>query len=147
MPGTRWRELLCVDNPDEVIEVSRDDPYLQAFRLAALNRQSRLSKIEDLAAQWPELGLLLFELYAAGGSCGGAAVAAMTGAGIPLAVALLLGCGGSVAGFLYTGNEIARDAGDLANAMIAWWQHDSDARYNFCRMEGGSDADCRDREG
>lgn len=87
--------------------------------------------------------MLVLEGLGAGVTCGGAVASGSTGVGLPIAAALATGCVGSVAAFLWTGVEIARDAKELAKSAIAVGDLEQDAQYNFCRMQGGSDAECR----
>ena len=128
--------------PDQVLLIDRNDPYLQAFRFAALNRADKQGKVDELLAQWPELGLLFLEGYGAGVTCGGAIASGSTGVGLVVAAALATGCVGTLAAFLWTGVGIARDAQELVESAIAVGDLERDAQYNFCRMQGGSDAEC-----
>jgi len=129
--------------PDQVLLVARDDPYIQAFRFAALNRADNQGAVDELLAQWPELGVLGVELFAAGTTCGGAIASGSTGVGLIVAAALATGCVGSVVAFIWTGIEIAQDVQQLVDSATAVGNLERDAQYNFCRMQGGSDAGCR----
>lgn len=129
--------------PDQVILVDRSDPYLQAFRFAALNRAAKRATVDELLGQWPELALLGLEGLATGVTCGGAIASGATGVGLLLAGALATGCVGSFGAFLWTGVEITRDVQELVESVIAVGTLEKDAAYNFCRMQGGSDAECR----
>ena len=130
--------------PDNVQLVDRNNPYLQSFRFVALNRKAKLDKIDDKVHKWPDLFLLVIEVYAAGGTCGGAIVSGSSGVGLPIALGLVGGCIASTGALGYTADGITRDAEDLAEAIISFLSLEPDAEYNFCRMEGYSDEECRD---
>ena len=98
--------------------------------------------MDDLASQWPELALLSFEMLAVGGTCGGAIASGATGIGLLWAGILAGGCVGSFGDFLWTGAGVVRDVQDLVESVIGVGTHEKDANYNFCRMQGGSDAEC-----
>ncbi len=127
---------------NQVMLVDRSDPYLQAFRFAALNRAAEQADVNEILGQWPELALLGLEVLAIGGTCGGAIASGATGIGLLWAGILAGGCAGSFGAFLWTGAGIARDAQDYVESVIAVGTHEKDANYNFCRMQGGSDANC-----
>ena len=127
---------------DQVMLVDRSDPYLQAFRFAALHRTAEQANVDRLASQWPELALLGVEALAVGVTCGGAIASGATGIGLLWAGILAGGCAGSFGAFLWTGAGVARDAQDYVESVFAIGTHETDANYNFCRMQGGSDAEC-----
>jgi len=129
--------------PDQVLLVARDDPYLQAFRFAALNVTENQGTVDELLAKWPKLGLVVLEGLAAGVTCGGAIASGATGIGLILAAVLATGCVGTFAAFLWTGVEITQDVQKLIESATAVGNFERDAQYNFCRMQGGSDAGCR----
>ena len=123
--------------PDNVLEVARNDEYLDEFREAATKRVEALGVLADewYGGWWdlPVLGISTFglTLCVAGAAPG------------PQQIPLLAGCGLDIAAWLGTGIKLANDANNTANAVIEWYDRSMDAGYNYCRMEGGSDADCR----
>ena len=129
--------------PDNMRLVDRNDPYLHSFRFVALNRKAKLDKINDIVHKWPELFLLMVEVFAAGGTCGGAIASGVTGAGLPATLVLAGGCIASTGALGYTADGITRDAEDLVESIISFFSLESDAQYNFCRMEGYPDEECR----
>jgi hypothetical protein len=75
--------------------------------------------------------------------CGGAVASAMSGAGIIVTEPLAGGCIGDAIALGATADKITRDAEDLVNSLNAFYQYQIDAAYNFCRMEGKTDAECK----
>lgn len=132
---------------EEVLLVSRDDPHIQAFRFAAVNRAEEQGTVDEMLSKWPGLGVLALEFMAAGGTCGGALASGATGVGLVVSAALASGCVASVGGFLWTSVLIAGDAQDLVESAIDADRYRTDAAYNYCRMQGGSDAECRGPQG
>ncbi len=128
---------------DSVLLVARDDEHLLAFREAAEKYASSLAEVEELVGKWPELVLFGAETLAAGLTCGGAVAAGATGVGLVVSALLASGCVGSLAAFGYTGVTITQDAQALVESVNDVNRYENDAAYNFCRMEGKSDADCR----
>ena len=90
----------------QVMLVDRNDPYVQAFRFATLHRAEAQANVDNLASQWPELGLLGVEALAVGVTCGGAIASGATGIGLLWAGILAGGCAGSFGAFLWTGRAL-----------------------------------------
>jgi len=93
--------------PDNVRLVDRNNIYLHSFRLVALNRKAKLNKFVNLVHKWPELFLLMIEVFAVGGTCGGAIASGITGAGLPATLVLAGGCIASTGALGYTADGIA----------------------------------------
>jgi hypothetical protein len=130
-------------SPDDVRLVDRNNSYLVSFRFSALNRHVSQETVAEKLRQLPKLGLVLFDTLGAGVTCGGTIVTAATGGGIPASAVLGGGCAYLLYRFSIDSVGISFDAQAFSEAIVSSWQHESDAEYNFCRMEGGSDADCR----
>jgi hypothetical protein len=130
-------------NPDDVRLVDRNNPHLVSFRFSALNRHLSQETVAEKLQELPKLGLVLFDTLGVGVTCGGAIATALTGGGIPASVVLGGGCAYLAYRFSMDSVGISFNAKDFSEALIASWQHESDAEYNLCRMDGGSDANCR----
>ena len=91
----------------------------------------------------PAWGILFGEVIGTGIVCGGAIVSAITGAGLVATAPLGGGCLLSLTAFGYSADSIARDAEGFVDSLNNLYQHHIEAAYNFCRMEGKSDAECR----
>lgn len=130
-------------SPERVIEVNRNHEFLLAFRFSALNRKEEMAKIGELMRKVPGVGLLIGELIGAGATCGSTLVSILTGAGLVVTAPLGGGCLLSLTAFGYSADGIARNAEDLVNSLNNFYQYHIEAAYNFCRMEGKSDAECR----
>lgn len=129
--------------PDKVIAIERDNTYVDDFAAAVVNRANALGDVNRLARDWPRLLLLFGEVFAIGGTCGGAIFSALTGAGLIFTLPLAGGCGYSSFQFFNDAEGITRDAEDFVNSINDFIRFDADARYNYCRMEGMSDEQCR----
>lgn len=130
-------------SPERVTEVNRNHEFLLAFRFSALNRKEEMTNIEELVRKLPALGILFGELVGVGIVCGGAIVSAMTGAGLVATAPLGGGCLLSLTAFGYSADSIARDAEGIVVSLNSFYQYQNEAAYDFCRMEGKSDAECR----
>lgn len=130
-------------SPDNVIEVARDSPFYREFLAASQNRANELGDIESLARDWPKLALLFGEFVAAGGTCAGTAAGILSGVGIWLALGLGGACAYSTFHFFDDAVNITKDAEELVNSINDFGRFSADAEYNYCRMEGFSDGQCR----
>jgi hypothetical protein len=128
---------------DEVMEVDRNDPFLQAFRFSALNRTDEISDIQDLIRNWTNLAVLGIEIAGLGPLCGLAIGSIISGAGLVVSGPLAGGCIADAFAIVNTSDEITRDAEDLVNSINDYFQYQIEAAYNYCRMEGKNDAECK----
>lgn len=122
--------------PGRVLEVARDNPYLLDFRTASDLRKSAIGARDDARRSLTKLILLPFEILGLA-ACG---IALVPGPQQLIAVPV---CAGDLLAIGFTADGIARDGEDFANAIIEEQNQFKDAAYNFCRMEGFSDAECR----
>ena len=132
-------------DPDLVILVDRADPYLQSFQIASLSREIEQAGWRETLSNWPNIPILLFETGAAGVSCGATIGSLLSGVAAPTSPLWGGGCVASLVALGATGYSVSVDAEAGAKAIIEFQQRDSDARYNYCRMEGGSDEQCREQ--
>lgn len=130
-------------SPEELMEVDRNNEYLQAFRFSALNRSNEIGEMRELIRSWPNLPLFFIEIVGIGPLCGGAIVSIMSGAGIVATGPLAGGCVGDVIALGVTADKITRDAEELANSVNDFYIYQIEAVYNFCRMEGKPDEQCK----
>lgn len=130
-------------DPERVILVDRANPYLQSFQIAALSRELEQATYRAVRRKWPILVVTLFEVGTAGVSCGATIVSLLSGVAAPSTPFWGGGCVASLAAFGATAYSISDDAETGAKAYVGFQQRDSDARYNYCRIEGGSDEQCR----
>ena len=122
---------------DQVMEVSRDSDFLGAFRTAAGLREGALNeRSQRTISLIGEISLLGFTTVGLGLCVAGAIPGPQQGL-------LLLGCGIDVASWLYFASQVPTDAEAWVNSHIQSNQQTADAEYNYCRMEGNSDAACR----
>ena len=122
---------------DQVMEVSRDNDFLASFRTAAGLREGALNERSQRAFSLAWKGPMLLVTTLGLSLCGMGAVPG------PQQGPLLLACGIDVAGWLYSASQVPTDASAWVNSHIQVNQRAADAEYNFCRMEGNSDAACR----
>jgi hypothetical protein len=125
------------------MEVDRNNEFLQAFRFAALNRSDEIGNIQETIRSWPTIPLFFIEIMGLGPLCGGAVFSAISGAGLIVTGPLAGGCVGDAIALGVTADKITREAEGLVNSVNAFYQHQIDAAYNFCRMEGKTDAECK----
>ena len=128
---------------DDVRLVDRSNPFLGSFRFSSLNRSINLETVSEKRKEWPKVGLVLLDTLGVGVACGGTIGSALTGGGIPVSVILGGGCVYMAYRFSVDSVGISHYAETGVNAFIAFRQHELDATYEFCRMEGRSDADCK----
>lgn len=124
-------------DPATAIEVNRNDAHLASFRFAAIQRKNALVKMEDKGIRLLKgIGLLPFEIL-------GLAVCGPAVAPGPHQLIAVPTCLGDLVAIGFTSEGIARNAEDTVKSIISFYGHSIDAGYNFCRMEGFSDAECR----
>jgi len=128
---------------EEVMEIDRANPFIQAFRFSALNRSDEIGEIQDFIRSWPNLPLFFLEIIGIGPLCGGAVVSILTGAGIVVTGPLAGGCVADAFAIANTADKISRDAEDFVNSLNDFYKYQIETAYNFCRMEGKSDAQCK----
>lgn len=61
----------------------------------------------------------------------------------PQQAVLLAGCGLDGIGLVGSAIKTVSDAENAAGSLVEFYDRTVDAGYNFCRMEGGTDDECR----
>lgn len=120
-----------------MIEVDHSNSFVLSFRTAAFDRTTAQSGMEDGVYDLGK-GITLFGVEMIGlTSCGASFVPGpheiIT---IPVCILDLIGIG-------FTSIDLANDAESAVNDLIDFYSRSIDAGYNFCRMEGKSDEECR----
>jgi len=129
---------------DTVILVDRENPYLQSFQMAALGLDISQDTYLEKVRRWPVLIPLFFSVGTAGWTCGATVVSVISVVAAPTSPWWAGGCVVSLATFGVTAYLISDDAKTGARAFIESLEREADARYNYCRIEGGSDEPCRE---
>lgn len=124
-------------DPSNVLEVAADHPLLDAFRTAAVQRLAAQTKYRDkLFDVTKKLAPLPLEL-AGLVSCG---VAAVPNPGQLIAVPV---CLADLVAIGFTSVGVTRDADGAATALNDFYLLNLDAGYSYCRVQGGTDEQCR----
>ncbi|HLC02503.1 MAG TPA: hypothetical protein VJK02_05660 [Anaerolineales bacterium] len=124
-------------DPSNVLEVAADYSQLDAFRTAAAQRLIAQTKFRDkLFDVMKKLAPLPLEL-AGLMSCG---VAAVPNPGQLIAVPV---CLADLVALGFTSVGVTRDADAAATALTDFYRLNLDAGYTYCRMQGGTDGQCR----
>jgi hypothetical protein len=134
---------------DHIIEVPRGSEHLQSFREAALIRTGAWEALENKVTALGGETQALFETMGKTTSCPVAGALMSTSLG-PQGIVTIIGVsllGGYCVYQAYKvvakGSDMAENAESLVTDLNDFYQDNLDAGYEFCRLEGGSDADCR----